>query len=683
MDVAGDFDYDGFYRFSVRLAPQRRAGGHQPVLLGVAAARGRRHAHGGPRGMDVEGLARNARASSMRRKAACGTPSASPSPCGERKGNMPPFCWVGDDDRGVCFSCASDQGMHNDDALPAADDRSRRPGGRLSRLVRQQAAEARQAAELRVRLAGQPLQADRSGPPPVALRRFAKRLLLRAARPIFPYGLGHRLLLADLRAFSRSGEERRGDPPRAAERIRLYRRLGLVLLGMRRHARVQAVLAGVGQRVGLGQDAAGPLAGVDGEAHAGLRRALRSVRGRWKARPTAARRNVDYRAWWFQQVARHCQTSMIYQDNPPYGYFYQPAVGYGYTRDDGVREPTCATWNARQFMRRALHVAVESGTDNPAPGVYPNVCGSAQPGRSFCFRGLNGEYLESDRLPLGTLRVWCSQAVGHEHRLADAGAQRRRHAEVLAGTVQPPVPAGRDLLLPLGFGRPGGLLAGGAWTSSGWMIPTLAWHPYFRNPIVKSTLRPTTLVSAYTAKRPRAAGRLEPGGRRRRGNRVLWKTWRSIGGGGVKHYYDAETGEEIETPREGAVRLYVPGNDYRLVLGFPQPWPFAAKHAVRRPDLPAQSSLDPRRTLTALCRQLLAATEALARRKRAPLDRSLGAGDRRPVPVPIRRTSSISTPRPAATSIWATRTFRRPCSTTSSGRCCWSCTSIPRRPTAC
>ena len=53
--------------------------------------------------------------------------------------------------------------------------------------------------------------------------------------------------------------------------------------------------------------------------------------------------------------------------------------------------------------------------------------------------------------------------------------------------------------------------------------------------------------------------------------------------------------------------MQIPGNDYRLVLGFAEPWPFAAKHALGRPDLPAQSSLDPRRTLTALCRQLLAA----------------------------------------------------------------------------
>ncbi len=57
---------------------------------------------------------------------------------------------------------------------------------------------------------------------------------------------------------------------------------------------------------------------------------------------------------------------------------------------------------------------------------------------------------------------------------------------------------------------------------------------------------------------------------------------------------------------QGALRLHVAGNDFRLVLGFTAPWPFAAKHAVRRPDLPAQSSLDARRTLTALCRQLLA-----------------------------------------------------------------------------
>ena len=246
----------------------------------------------------------------------------------------------------------------------------------------------------------------------MALRRFAQRLLLRETRPIFPYGLGNRLLLADLRAFSRSGEERRGYPPRTPERIRLYCCLGLVLLGMRRHARVQAVLARVGQRVGLGQDAARAPCRSGWTSTCRTPACPTTGSSSLESASNSCPSNVDYRAWWFQEVARHCQTSMIYQDNPPYGYFYQPAVGYGYTRDDGVQEPTCATWNARQFMRRALHVAVESGAGNPAPGVYPNVCGSAQPGRSFCFRGLTGEYLESDRIPLGTLRVWCSRQWG-------------------------------------------------------------------------------------------------------------------------------------------------------------------------------------------------------------------------------------------------------------------------------
>ena len=209
--------------------------------------------------------------------------------------------------------------------------------------------------------------------------------------------------------------------------------------------------------------------------------------------------NVDYRAWWFQQVAEHCQTSMIYQDNPPYGYFDQPAVGYGYVRDDGLRESTCATWNARQFMRRALHVALASGTDNPAPGVYPNVCGSAQPGRSFCFRGLNGEYLESDRLPLGTLRVWCSPQWGMNlnwlMQEPNAGATLKYWRALCSRLF---------LLNVTSFSREDSANQAACWQRAldlFWLDdPTLVWHPYFRRPVVKATLRPTTLVSAYTAR---------------------------------------------------------------------------------------------------------------------------------------------------------------------------------------
>ena len=314
--------------------------------------------------------------------------------------------------------------------------------------------------------------------------------------------------------------------------------------------------------------------------------------------------NLDYRAWWFQEVARHCGTSMIYQDNPPYGYYYQPAAGYGYTRDDGLEEPTCATWNARQFMRRALHIAVESGTDNPAPGVYPNVCGAAQPGRSFCFRGLNGEYTESDRLPLGMLRVWCSKQWGMNldwlMQEPAAGATLKYWRALCSRLF---------LLDVTSFARDDSANQADCWLRAldlFWLDdPTLIWHPYFRNPIVKSTLRPTTLVSTYTA-RGRLLLVVSNQGADDVVETVALENLKTFGAGGVYHFYDAETGEAIETSRQSAVRLFIPGNDYRLVLGFTSPWPYAAQNAIGRPELPAQSSLDPRQTVNALCRQLLA-----------------------------------------------------------------------------
>ena len=339
----------------------------------------------------------------------------------------------------------------------------------------------------------------------------------------------------------------------------------------------------------------------------------------------SAASNLDYRAWWFRQVAANCDTSMIYQDNPPCGYFDQPAVGYGYTRDDGLREPTSATWNARTFMRRALHVAVENGTRNPAPGVYPNICGSAQAGRSFCFRGLIGEDLESDQIPLGAMRVWFSPQWGMNidwlMQEPNAGASLKYWRALCS----------RLFLLDLtSFAR---------WDSAdqaaGWLAaldlfwlddPTLVWHPYFRNPTLKSTVRPTTLVSSYTAK-----GRVLAVVSNQAADEVVESVALAdlapFAAGGVSHYYDAETGKEIEQcgdcpnfrppvsldrPKTGlapsaALRLHLAGNDFRLVLGLSRPWPFAAKNALAMPDLPAQSSLDARRTVTALCRQLLTA----------------------------------------------------------------------------
>ena len=317
--------------------------------------------------------------------------------------------------------------------------------------------------------------------------------------------------------------------------------------------------------------------------------------------------NLNYRAWWFQEVCRHCDTTMIYQDNPPYNYFDQPALGYGYTRDDGVREPTCATWNARAFMRRALHIAVESGTDNPAPGVYPNICGSAQPGRSFCFRGLIGEDLESDQIPVGAMRVWFSKQWGMNidwlMQEPNAGATLKYWRALCSRLF---------LLDVTSFSRVDSADQAVSWQAAldlFWLDdPTVVWHPYYRNPTLKSTLRPTTLVSSYTAK-----GRVLLVVSNQAADDVVESVELAdltrFGAGGVDHYYDAETGEEIERTLQGALRLHVAGNDFRLVLGFARAWPFAVKNALAMPNLPAQSSLDARRTVTELVRQLLIAPE--------------------------------------------------------------------------
>ena len=386
--------------------------------------------------------------------------------------------------------------------------------------------------------------------------------------------------------------------------------------------------------------------------------------------------NLDYRAWWFQQVARHCRTSMIYQDNPPYGYFYQPAVGYGYTRDDGVQEPTCATWNARQFMRRALHVAVESGTDNPAPGVYPNVCGSAQARPQLLLPRPDRRIPGFGPAAAGYAAGLVLQAVGHEHRLADAGARGRRHAEVLARAVQPPVPPGRYFLLPLRLGRPGGLLAGG-------LGPLLAGRSYAGLASLLSQSDREIDAPPHDARlrlhgpRPLAADRLESRRGRRRGNRGAGRTWRNIGAGGLKHYYDAETGEEIEMagerggPAARSRQRLSPRAGISAAVALCGQTRRAAARSAR--TIVARPAADPYRLVPATPRR----TEAFARGERASPDRSLGARRSSPSFSPIRGTSSTSTPRPAATSIWATRRSRPPCSTTSSGRCCWSCTSTP------
>jgi hypothetical protein len=603
MRVAGVFDYDGFYRFSVELAPAAAAVDLRQCCLEVPLDA----AHATLLEAPVEWMWKDWEKCAGFLDAGQGRLWDSkrfPFAVRQRKGNMPPFCWVGDDERGLCYSCASDQGMHNDDALPAvALDREGR------------------AVVFRAWFVNKPLLLDKP-------RTFQFALQASPYKPLDP---AHRLWRCGVSRndccygkhakFFHTGwgigyyyptYGRFLDLAKNGEAIRQVRAGGYDFIAA--SASSCSECGGTpeykqfwrewGSELGWDKLSLSPLpewmdkhmrdSGVPYDGYVAVESASNS-----------AASNVDYRAWWFHEVAAHCQTSMIYQDNPPYGYFYQPAIGYGYQRDDGVREPGCATWGAREFMRRALHVAVAGGDGNPASGVYPNVCGSAQPGRSFCFRGLTGEYLESDRLPLGMLRVWLSPQWGMN---IDWLMQEPAAGATLAYWR---ALCSRLFLLDItSFSRWDSADLAYCWLAAldlFWLDdPTLTWHPYYRNPTLKATLRPATLVSTYTAK-GRVLAVISNQAADEVVESVQLQNLGQYGAGGLKYYYDAETGEEIELTPAGALRLLVPANDFRVVLGFPRPWAFAAKHAFGLPELPVQSSLDPRHTLNALCRQLLVA----------------------------------------------------------------------------
>jgi hypothetical protein len=605
MQVEGVFDYDGFYRFSVRLSPDATAVDLKQCYLELPI----RETHATLLDAPVEWMSTDWRRCTNFLDKAQGRLWDSkrfPFAPRQRKGNMPPYCWIGDDDRGVCFSCASDQGMHNDDALPAAT------------IDRQGT-----AVIFRAWFVNKPLKLD-------GARTFEFAL---QASPFKPMNPQHRLWRCGVTrnecCYGKHGcyfhtgwgigdyyptYGRFLDLAKNAEMIRRVRESGYDYIAASASScsecggtpEYQEFWREWGSELGWNKMDLGPLPEwmqkqmqESGKAFNGYV-AIESA-------SNDAPSNLDYRAWWFQQVCRHCDTTMIYQDNPPYGYFDQPAVGYGYTRDDGVREPTCATWNARSFMRRALHISVESGNDNPAPGVYPNICGSAQPGRSFCFRGLIGEDLESDQIPLGAMRVWFSKQWGMNidwlMQEPNAGATLKYWRALCS----------RLFLLDItSFSRVDSADQAACWLAAldlFWLDdPTVAWHPYFRNPTVTSTVRATTLVSSYTA-----SGRVllvvSNQGAEDVVESVALADLAPFGAGAVNHYYDAETGEEIEKTTAGALRLHIPANDFRLVLGMAHEWPFAVKNALKMPDLPVQSSLDARRTVTALCRQLLVAPE--------------------------------------------------------------------------
>ena len=459
MDVEGIFDYDGFYRFSVRLAPGAGPVDLRQCYLELPV----RPPHATLIDAPVEWMWKDWRQSTGFLDASAGRLWDSlrlPFAVRQRKGNMPPYCWIGDDDRGICYSCASDQGMHDDDALPAAT------------IDRQQ-----RAVVFRAWFVNKPLRLGRP-------RTFEFALQASPYKPIDPQ---HRLWRCGVSrpecCYGRRGRYfhtgwgigyyyptygRFLDLARNAEAIRRVRDSGYDFIAASASScsecggtpEYQQFWREWGSELGWDKLSLSPLP----EWMEKLMKESGKAYNGYVAVESASDGACEQRG--LSRLVVPAGGAQLRHDHDLPG---QPALrllrsAVGRLRlPPRQRRPRADLCHLERegFHAAALHVAVES-VANPAPGVYPNICGSATTGPQFLFPRPDQQGPRVGPDPAGRHAGLVFQTVGHEHRLADARAQRRRHAEVLAGPRQPPVPAGRDLLFPLGFGRPGGLLAGGA-----------------------------------------------------------------------------------------------------------------------------------------------------------------------------------------------------------------------------
>jgi hypothetical protein len=120
LEVTGVLDYDGFYQFQVTMLPRQPATTVDSLHLEIplqaqhAILVETPHDWAGLPDDKGTGLLGTNQGRLWDSKTYTYHPDA-------RKGNMPPYVWLGDDERGITFSCASDEGMHNDDAKPAME----------------------------------------------------------------------------------------------------------------------------------------------------------------------------------------------------------------------------------------------------------------------------------------------------------------------------------------------------------------------------------------------------------------------------------------------------------------------------------------------------------------------------------------------------------------------------------
>jgi len=600
IKMTGEFDYDGFYLFKAAFASEKDPVDLRELRLEIQV----KGEHATMIEAPVQWMWKNWEKCCDfldKREGRLWDSKTFPYEVNVRKSNMPPYVWFGDDDRGLCFSCASDQGTFNDDKLPAAA------------LDREG-----QEVVLRIWAVNQPLKLEKPRSFEFALQASPYKPMLDnfrlwrcASRKDIKLGTyqkngkffhtgwgigsyyptyGRFLDLSknkeildkakkdyDIIAASGSSCSECGGTP---EYLEFWREWG-------------STLGWDKQRLSPVPDWVSKLFKEAGDIPWSPYVMVESA-------SNSSASNVAFRIWWLDEVVRKCGVGAMYQDNPPYGYFYQPSSGYGYTRDDGAKEPTCATWNARAYMRRLAHMMVENGVKD-SPYTHPNICGFAQPGRSFCRKGLIGESLESDKISLGSMRVWFSKQWGINvdwlMQEPQSGATYKYWRALCS----------RLLLLDVtDFSRWDTAEVALRWLhalDAFWLDdPTIVWHPYCRNLTLKTTARPTTLVSTYTAN-GRTLFVISNQGADDTVETVAFQNLDQFGAGNLRYFYDGETSEEIEAANN-TVKLFIPDNDYRVVLGFTEPWRFAAKNALGRPDLPTRSTADYHSTITALALQL-------------------------------------------------------------------------------
>ncbi|NNM88490.1 MAG: hypothetical protein HKL95_08220, partial [Phycisphaerae bacterium] len=603
LQVRGEFSYDGFYRFAVQMAPTTKVVELRDLRLEIrfkesvaelieAAVTWRR----------ILGPQKECMGELDKKQGLLWDSKAFPSRNWFRIGNMPPYFWLGDNERGLVYSCASEEGMHNDENLAAA--RLERQGDEVIytawfvnsplHLTKERTFEfALQASPFKAMPTNGRLWRNQGHRQPYKNGILFTDWFTNGSYPTY----GRFLTLPLLKKYAKgSGADQAGPMASAVsecggtpEYLQFWHEWGS----------------------GLGWNKQKPPAPPDWavkmmeEAHLPVNPFIRV-----ESASNVGATNIRYRTWWYEQEVRHADISFIYQDNPPYVYFYDPPNGYGYIRDDGRKETTSAIWNSRDFMKRIATTAIEAGKVT-SPYIWANAITPVLPGRSFCRKMLNGEYLYTKLFTLGQIRVMASKQWGMvldwypfpqtpESPYPNIGPVRQYWREIFSRLLL------HDITNFSGSDDNAGFCD--RWLDAldvFWLDDaSVHWHPYYDNDTKPRPAEKTTYISTYTAK-GRALLFISNQNKNSVIERVHPGELEKFAAGRLKYFYDAETGEQIERAEDGTLKLFIAGMDYRVAVGFATEWKFAAANALNMPGLRAQSSRDPEETLTAMNKHLL------------------------------------------------------------------------------